>query len=202
MTQRHLLATGLVLAGLTFSPAGAETMDGDMAALENRLKAFAYQWFARIDDGADMDAILPYISEESISFATPSNSFTTVDELRVFWEGFSAQTVASAHYLDDVTVTAGSEVNTYDILTPHRFHAQLPDGGFYQLGAYSSMRVRVGDDLRLSAYASMIPQTPSGSSDAAIHAINFGDFDTNDVKAFIHNWYALTDEEDVAGLME
>jgi ketosteroid isomerase-like protein len=173
----------------------------------NQLKAFAYAWYARFDRGTSIPELLPFLPDEHIEFVYPSATLTTIRELRQYMEPALAAGLASRHLLHEIDVWKLAD-GSYELLLPHSYQVQQPNGTEQVLNIMARMRVAMGlptaldpagNTPKVMAYRVVILETPA--SIPAVDALATATVPAalaNEVKAFVHTWFARIDAGDMS----
>lgn len=210
---RIVTASALAIS-VTGSPVFA---DGHAAGLErqadslvdNTLKAFAYDWYARFDNGSALDELTPNLPD-AFEFIYPQATLTTLDELGSQFEAALETNVASAHDIEEIFVHPTAEADLYEVVTPHTYLVERKDGTFSEIDIVSRMRVRLGlaterdpsgELPKIENYLVLFEGVADNDVSDKIAANRIGDISDNDVKSFVHQWFAATDARDAGAMI-
>ncbi|PRY20520.1 hypothetical protein CLV78_113119 [Aliiruegeria haliotis] len=203
------------LAAITIAaPAFAEQSNaGSLAQAEsltdNTLKAFAYDWYARFDNGASIEALAPNLPD-SFEFVYPQATVTSLDAFAPLHQAAQEGTVASAHDIEEIYVHPTFEDDLFEIVTPHTYLIARKDGTFGNIDIVSRMRVRLGlvTDRdpegalpKIENYVVMFEGAADDDVSEQIAANRIGDISDNDVKSFVHQWFAAADARDADAMI-
>lgn len=212
--SRITFATALA-ASLVSAPAFADGHEEGAARqaaslIDNSIKAFAYDWYARFDNGPSMEALLPNLPEETVEFIYPQATITTVSDLTTQFEAAWSQTTATAHDIEEPFVYGVGVENVYDVVVPHTYFVERGDGSFGKIGIVSRMRVQLGLETELDpngelpkivSYLVNIQNATADDVSEELAASRVGAKSDNDAKAFVHQWFANTDARNVDAMI-
>lgn len=177
--------------------------------IDNTLKAFAYDWYARFDNGTTIDEIAPNLPD-TFEFVYPQATLTTLDELAPQFEAAWAATNASAHEIEEVFVHPTAEADLYEVVTPHTYYISRKDGTFGEIDIVGRMRVRLGltterdpsgELPKIENYVVLFEGAGDNDVTDTIKAKRIGGISDNDAKSFVHQWFAATDARDAAAMI-
>jgi hypothetical protein len=177
---------------------------------QNQLKAFAYEWYSRFDKRVPFTKIQRFLPIENVKFTYPAGIFTTVEGLADYNKQVMAAVPYSRHVLDEIFVNRTSTANVFEIVAPHSYLGQRATGERFKVDFLSRMRVQTGLDTPLDPtgtlpkvvdYVVIANKAPGTATQAEVEKGRTGKFDENDVKAFVHKWFAYVDLADEVALM-
>jgi hypothetical protein len=178
--------------------------------VDNTIKAFAYDWYARFDNGPSMDALLPNLPDETVEFIYPQATITTIADMTTQFEAAWATSTATAHYIEELMVYGAGAEDVYDVIVPHTYYVERSDGSYGTVGIVSRMRVQLGletaldptgENPKLVSYLVNIQSANADDASDPLAESRIGDLSDNDAKAFVHQWFANTDARDVAAMV-
>ncbi len=175
----------------------------------NTLKAFAYDWYARFDRGAGIEALAPNLPDR-FEFVYPQATVTSLADFAPLHAAAQDASVASAHDIEEIRVHPTAEVDLFEIVTPHTYWIERKDGTFGDIDIVSLMRVRLGQatvrdpsgDLpKIEAYRVVFENNRDTDVSQNIAQNGSAGFSVNDAKSFVHQWFAATDARDADAII-
>lgn len=210
----HLFAAAGMAVMTLVTPAFAEQHEAGLQAeaeslTDNTLKAFAYDWYARFDNGASIDALAPNLPD-TFEFVYPQATFTSLEDFAPLHQAAQDGTAASAHDIEEIYVHPTAEEDLYEIVTPHTYLIARNDGTFGNIDIVSRMRVRLGlvtdrdpDGTlpKIENYLVMFENAADNDVSKQIASNRIGSISDNQVKSFVHQWFAAADARDADAMI-
>lgn len=209
-----LVAAAGIAASVFVAPAYAETNEAGLQAqneslVENTLKAFAYDWYARFDNGAPIEQLAPNLPD-AFEFVYPQATVTSLEAFAPLHKAAQDGAVASAHSIDEIFVHPTADDTLYEIVTPHTYWIERKDGTFGDIDIVSRMRVRLnqvtgrdpaGDLPKIENYMVLFEDVSDHDVSQNIADNRMGAISDNEVKSFVHKWFAAADARDADAMI-
>jgi ketosteroid isomerase-like protein len=169
----------------------------------NEIKAFTCRWYTRFDQRQIGNLLLPFLTEPTIEFMYPSQTFTNTKEFAEFSAKSATTTEQTAHELGEIHVRELSE-DLYEVICEHIYN-MVPKGAttWTSLKIASRMRVQTsfdstGENIKIAAYKVLVLPEQLKNQAASIDAKSL--VLANQAKTFVYDWFALIDAGDADGL--
>ncbi|WP_282077877.1 hypothetical protein [Epibacterium ulvae] len=209
-----LVATVGIAASIFIIPVYAETNDAGPQAqndslIENTLKAFAYDWYARFDNGATIERLSPNLPD-TFEFTYPQATVTSLKAFAPLHKAVQDGSIASAHDIEEIFVHPTADETLYEIVTPHTFWIARKDGTFGDIDIVSRMRVRLnqvtdrdpeGHLPKIENYTVLFESVSDKNISQKIENNRIGTISDNDVKSFVHQWFSAADARDADAMI-
>lgn len=209
-----VIATASIAASTFVAPAYAESNEAGIqvqaeSLIDNTLKAFAYDWYARFDNGASIEQLSPNLPD-TFEFVYPQATVTSLEEFEPLHRAAQDGTAASAHDIEEIFVHPTADESLYEIITPHTYWIERKDGTFGNIDIVSRMRVRLNLTTdrdpeaalpKIENYTVLFEHVDDRDVSQEIAANRIGAFSDNDVKSFVHQWFAAADARDADAMI-
>lgn len=153
-----LLSTLAALAALSANIASAGEAFPS-TTIENRVKAFVYEWFAFFDDvESDESFVLSHLSPDGFEFVLPSMPPVLNKEAFLGWLNFArSSTLANSHKVESLSVRVLSDTQ-YTIEDVVLFSSLTGDGARFQARIAHHWEVSGvnGKDLKVTRYVAKL----------------------------------------------
>jgi len=182
----------------------------EKSRLDNTIKAFVHDWYARFDNGPTIDQLMPNLADDKIEFIFPQAKITDLSTMREQFEASWATTDQSAHDMGEVMVHNTSEPDVYETINPHTYYLKRVDGETATLNIIGRMRVQLplkterdpeGDLPKLISYRVLIEGAVEADIESHINDLKHAGLSASDAKAFVHTWFSHADAKDVNAML-
>lgn len=182
----------------------------EQSRVENTIKAFVHDWYARFDNGPTMAQLLPNLADDQIEFIFPQATITEVDTMQRQFEATWAATKQSAHDMGEVMIHPTGQPNVYKTINPHTYYIERMDGSTASLNIIGRMHIQLplktqrdpeGELPKLVSYRVIIEGPIEAEVTESIDKLKYANLSASDAKAFVYKWFSHADAKDSESML-